>query len=389
MKLPARKEKEIKNLTLKLTLLILTIFLIGATSGPAAAPMRETGAAWKVEWDKTVEAAKKEGAVSVYSMWAPETRTALTQAFKQKYGINVEFTLFGSGAEITARADKEKKAGLNAVDVFGAGASTLLTTMKPAGLLSSLEPALVLPEVTEVKYWSDNKLPLMDKDKTTLAMLSIPYVHLVVNSDLVKKGTVKSYKDLLKPEYKGKITLNDPGLPGPGTSLLALLGEVWNIEETKDYLKQLIKKQDVAIQRDGRIHMESVARGKYAIGLSPYADLLVDMTKAGAPIESIFPREGVYYGAASGCIAVPAKNVHPNAAKVFINWLLSKEGQAIFIRTYGYPSNRTDVPTDGIVLPALLPPPGIRKVMDSEEITELVRKWRNMAKEIMASPGAN
>jgi len=375
-----------KKLSLKVALLIMLVFLIGPTAESAAGP---AGGGWKAEWEKTVEAAKKEGAVSVYSMWAPDTRTALTQAFKQRYGINVEFTLFGRGSEITARADKEKKAGLNVVDLFGAGASTMLTTMKPAGLLSSVEPVLVLPEVTDAKYWSDNKLPYMDKDKTTLSMVSIPYVHLVVNSNLIKKGEIKSYKDLLRPEYKGKITLNDPSVPGPGTSLLALLGEVWNIEEAKDYLKQLIKKQEVVIQRDGRIHMESVARGKYAIGLSPYADLLVDMTKAGTPIESIFPREGVYYGAASGCIAVPAKYAHPNAAKVFINWLLTKEGQSVFIRTYGYPSTRTDVPTEGIVLPALLPPPGIRKVVDSEEVTNLVSKWRNMAKEVMASSGTN
>ena len=375
-----------KKLSLKVALLIMLVFLIGPTAESAAGP---AGGGWKAEWEKTVEAAKKEGAVSVYSMWAPDTRTALTQAFKQRYGINVEFTLFGRGSEITARADKEKKAGLNVVDLFGAGASTMLTTMKPAGLLSSVEPVLVLPEVTDAKYWSDNKLPYMDKDKTTLSMVSIPYVHLVVNSNLIKKGEIKSYKDLLRPEYKGKITLNDPSVPGPGTSLLALLGEVWNIEEAKDYLKQLIKKQEVAIQRDGRIHMESVARGKYAIGLSPYADLLVDMTKAGTPIESIFPREGVYYGAASGCIAVPAKYAHPNAAKVFINWLLTKEGQSVFIRTYGYPSTRTDVPTEGIVLTALLPPPGIRKVVDSEEVTNLVSKWRNMAKEVMASSGTN
>ncbi len=102
-------------------------------------------------WDTLVAQAKKEGVVTLYALWKPATRIALTQAMRDKYGINLEFVPFSRGEDMTAKAAQEKLAGLNVADVFGAGAPSLMTVLKPAGLLGPMKPLLILSEVTDPK----------------------------------------------------------------------------------------------------------------------------------------------------------------------------------------------------------------------------------------------
>ncbi len=322
---------------------ITTAQAAGASKAQPAGPSLTAGGQ---TWDALVAAAKKEGSVSIYAMWIPETRIALAQAFKEKYGINVEFTPFNRGAEILTKVQTEQRAGLYLADVFGTGAGTFLTIMKTAGVMGPLEPLLVLPDVTEGKYWRGGKFPYVDKDKTTVAMVASVQRNIIYNTNLVKKGEITTYKDLLKPQYKGKITLNDPTMAGAGKEVfLHLALNIWNLDETKAFLTQLLKQQGAVIERDNRQNVESVVRGKYAIGFGPNPDTLAEFIKVGAPVDAAILKEGVYVSGAAGCIAVPIKLAHPNAAKLFLNWLLSKEGQTVFANSFGNPSMRIDVPT--------------------------------------------
>lgn len=336
-----------------LAMVVVTLICGSFTTALHAAPQVQAG--WQEKWDKTVAEAKKEGTVSAYvAGWGPSTRKALTDAFKAKYGINVEFTSFGRGAEMVARAEKEKLAGLNIADIFPTGPPTLLTIMKPRGLLGNFESLLLLPEVTDPKPWG-GKLPYIDKDKTSFAMTAAIQRYVSYNTNMVKKGEITSFKDVLKPQYKGKITMNDPTSTGPGNGLISFLAkDAWNLQEAKDFLTQLIRQQEVVIMRDNRLHVESVARGKYAIGLAPWPDVMTEFLKAGAPLDVAILKEGTVVVPAAGAIGVPTIMAHPNAGRLFINWLLTREGQTVLAQSYGYPSLRLDVPTDGIY-PAYLP----------------------------------
>ncbi len=345
---------------------------------PSQAPLEE-------RWGKILVAAKKEGIVSNYTLWRPEVKTALVQAFKDKYGIALEFTSFGRGAELLAKVQAEKRAGIYMVDAFGAGATTLLASMKPVGVLGSIRPALILPEVTEPKYWLGNEIAIVDKDETTFAMIGTVIRTVVYNTDLIKEGEITSYLDLLKPQYKGKITLNDPTVTGSGNAVIYhVLYNLWGPEKTSDFLKRLITEQDVVIQRDNRIHLESVVRGKYAIALGPLPDLIAEFQEVRAPIKIAIVEEDNRLTSAAGALGVPTQFAHPNAATVFVNWLLSKEGQTVFAKAWGNPSMRSDVSTEGID-PLFVPVKGKKYYLQTEEEVRLRGEALEWSKKIIES----
>ncbi len=357
--------------------LVMAFAPVGAAAASSPAP------GWEKQWNAILEAGKKEGTVSIYTMWISETRLALAKAFKEKYGINLDFTPVNRGAEIMARVETERRAGLNSVDLIGVGSGTLVSAMKPAGDIVPMENLLLLPEVTETKYWRGGKFPFLDKGKTTIGMIASVQRSIIYNTSLVKKGEITSFKDLLKPQYKGKITINDPMVPGAGKdTLIHLALNVWNLDETKAYFKQLLKSQGAVIDRDNRQHVESVARGKYAIGLGPQLDSLAKFLDLHAPIDAAIPKEGAYVTSAAGCIAEPAKLAHPNATKVFVNWLLSREWQTVFAKSFGSPSMRADVPAVGFN-PVFLPQPQEKIYMPSEAAVLFTDEITKAAKQIM------
>lgn len=362
-----------------------------AVSSPSvdqAKPVKEIAssrAQWEEKWATVLAAAKKEGTVSNYTLWRPEVRNALVRAFKEKYGISLEFTSFGRGAELLAKMQAEKRAGIYAVDVVGAGATTLLASMKPYGVLGPIRPLFMLPEILEPKNWIENTIPVVDKEDTTFAMLALVIRTVVYNTDLVREGEITGYMDLLKPQYKGKITLNDPTVTGSGNAVIYhILYNLWGEQKTADFLRRLILEQDVVIQRDNRIHMETVAKGKYAIGLAPLPDLVAEFQQVKAPVKIALVEEDNRLTSAAGALGVPTEFAHPNAAKVFVNWLLSKEGQTVFVKAWGNPSTRLDVPTTDIN-PLFVPVPGKKYYLQTEEEVELRGKALDWSKNIIES----
>ncbi|MBI4331902.1 MAG: extracellular solute-binding protein [Chloroflexi bacterium] len=348
---------------------------VGPSSPPpiAKAPAVESaqpvpGASWQRNWESTVAQAKKEGLVRAYTIVAPEARIALAEAFKERFGIEVEFMPFGRAAELMTKVQAEKTAGLYLADIFFAGVSTATTQMKPAGLLGPLEVLFMLPEATDPSGWIDGKFPYADQDRRVIAFSGRVARDLFYNTDLIRKGEIASYKDLLNPQYKGKITLNDPTLGGSGAQVMATLAlRSWSIEEVSAFLTQLIEQQQAFIQRDNRLQVESVARGKYAIGIGAPSEMLPQFLKAGAPLEIVMVKEGSLVSAGNGAFSVPTKLAHPNAARVFANWLLTREGQTAFARGSGLPSRRTDISTEG-TSPIFLPRPGEKLFFDDEEM---------------------
>ena len=110
-------------------------------------------------------------------------------------------------------------------------------------------------------------------------------------------------------------------------------------------MRELVK-QEPFITRDQRLQAESLARGKYAVAIGVQPDIQAEFIKMGARIQTIIPEEGAWLGGGPGLIAAFSKAPHPNAAKVFINWFLSKEGQTLYSRTARAESARLDVPND-------------------------------------------
>lgn len=337
--------------------------------------------AWETRWADTLAKAKKEGVVSIYSLWPPENRATLIKAFKDKYGIELDFTVFSRGAEMLAKVKAEERAGLKVADAFGAGETTLLVILKPEGTLAPIEPLLILPEVLDKNAWRGGKIPFTDKEGMSLSMMGIVQRTVIYNTGLIKEGEITSYKDLLKPQYKGKIAMNDPTLSGSGNAFMMHLGEnLWGEAEASEFLRRLIKEQEMVIVRDNRIHVEWVAQGKYAIGLAPN-DIHYSFIEMGAPIRHALVREDNRLTASTGALGIAARLAHPNAATIFVNWLMTKEGQTIFARS-AVPSMRLDVSTEG-VNSILIPIPGEKYFINSEDLVLARGKWLEIAQKVV------
>ncbi len=342
---------------------------------------KSTSGGWEQEWEQTIKNAKKEGKVAVLSTGNMiAARTPLTKAFKDKFGIDIEF-IAGTGAEVSAKLLNERRSGLYLADIYAGGPTTLVNSLMPQGALDPLEPLLILPETKDANLWA-NGLPIwIDKDKKIRPFVLYITQNITINTDLVKDSELKSYNDLLNPKWKGKIIMDDLTRTGPGLKWFGVLGgKVLGM----DYMKQLVKQEPVVL-RDPRIGVEWLAQGKAAVGISLYEAIIEDFKKTGAHLSIIEFSEGSYMTTDGGDLALINQAPHQNAAKLFANWFLTKEPQTIVSQAIAVPSARMDVPTDHINKMNLLKP-GINYInADTVELLLEQAYWQKIALEIFGS----
>jgi ABC-type Fe3+ transport system substrate-binding protein len=357
--------------------LVLSVVVTTATELPKAG--------WDEKWDKTVEAARKEGQLLIFLNAPAEARVAIVDAIKQKFGIETDVTL-GAGASLGSRFNSEYRAGVYQVDCLAPGASTLFSSVKPAGFLQPIEPHLILPEVKDPQKWINGKLPFYDADKQVVAYVSQVIPPLVYNPNMVKSGELTSQLDLLQPQWKGKIVMFDPSVTGAGLSWMTQLGIIWGVDKAKGYLSTLLREQEAVVTRDMRQQVEWVARGKYPVALWSQTPAVIQFLKSGASLVAAEVKEPKLLSPANGGIGIPTKPAHPNAATVFLNWYLSKEGQALVVKNLGAPSSRVDVAPEGID-PMFFLKPGDKFTFQEEEFAIAQTKWNDEWTKIVASGG--
>lgn len=340
---------------------------------------------WEVKWQALVKAAQKEGMVVVPAAgWGRPELDGISNLFKSQYGITVE-TITGRGGEMAEKLLREQKAGLRLNDVFLTGTQTALLQVKPAGLLTPLDSVFILPELKEPelikKTWFEGKLKWVDADHTMIQLLSYPSLPIVINSDLVKPGEISSYKDLLNPKWKGKIVIDDPSVNGPGSKWFTVTGGEWL---GWDFMRDIIK-QDAVISRDWRQEVEWVAQGKKAVAIAPLSTIVLEFQKAGVPLKEVEPVEGVYTTQGGWGLTVLKDPAHPNAAKLFANWVLTKDALTIISKFVGRSTSRLDVPVDHLALEQRLQPG--RKYFDAEDEKFIIgqAEYMKIAREIFGS----
>lgn len=335
--------------------LVLLLFLLAACNQKApltpsaftASPQTPASrAAWQVEWEKDVAAAKKEGFLVIYCSASTDTTAAVGRGFKEKYNVDIQWVA-GRGAEISGKLLAERRSGLYVADIYIGGTNTMVATLKQNSVFDPLEPSLLLPEILDLKAWLEGKLPWVDKDKQIFASLAFPTIAYAINTDFVKPEEVNSWLDLLNPRWKGKIEINDPTINGPGLRpFQAMLLNI--IPGTGESYIQKLAQQEPILSRDQRLQVDWLAHNKMAILVGPDPAPLAEFKRAGVPLLAVVPKEGTVVTTGIGAISLVNKAPHPNAAKVFINWFLSKEGQTLYSKAYNAQSARLDVPTEGI-----------------------------------------
>ena len=328
--------------------------------------LANAGVAWQDEWERVLQAAKKEGKVALIGPVGADRRDALTIAFEKKYGIGIEYHA-DSGAGILPRLSAERKADRYLWDVVVTGTTTGLENLIPARVLDPLEPNLILPEVKDLKLWRNGALEFLDPGRQLLVMTPFQRGTLFVNATLANPKEFKSYKDLLDPKWKGKIIADDPRKSGPGQATFTFF---FLHPELGVKFIRAIAGQGLTLLRDYAQEVNMLGQGRYSIGLGFSDSLAEQRAKQGVPVEIVDIRqlkEGSDISPASGGLSIFNRAPHPNAAKVYINWLLSQEGQTINARATGYISNRLDVPTDHAA-PWRVPQSGSIKTYTQEAI---------------------
>lgn len=354
---------------LRRLLILSVLFFLGsfAVSMAQSSPPRSKSG-WQAEWERVVKAAKEEGSVAVLGPPGNDVRRALTEPFEKSFpGIKVDYS-GATGAKMAPRLLAERRAGHYLADVHVGNPGTTLTILFPIGALEPIRPALILPEAVDSGKWWRGKLEFADREgKYNLVFSTNVMAHVAVNPQLVKKNEIRSYTDLLNPKWQGKIAMLDPTILGPGYATATF----WYIHSDlgKEFIRRILAQQKIVLSRDNRQILEWLARGNYLIAVGPSELLSTELIAKGMPVGLLYPdqfKEGGMLNAGFGALALINRAPHPNAAKVYINWLLSKEGQADYSKASGYPSRRLDVPRDQFD-PGSLPREGVPYIVGYDE----------------------
>lgn len=318
-----------------LSLAYLLVLLSLLSPGGVAAQSRPA------EWEQIAAAAKKEGRVVVSIPTSAELRTQFEANFQRAFpGIELELNVARGSANIN-KIVKEHSAGVRTIDLHVGGTTSIITGLLARDLLEPVPPWMVLPEVKHEKNWWGGHIWADNARRFIYSFTAYMTETIWYNTDLVKPEDIVSWDSLLDPKWKGKIVILDPRTPGSGESTWAFLLRI----KGEEYLTKLAS-QEMVVGRNLRQLAEQVARGKsmISIGVSYYT--YSPFIKAGLPVKAISNiREGYYAATGSGNLAIIKNAPHPNASKVFVNWLLSRDGQAVFSKALGQPTRRLDVDT--------------------------------------------
>ena len=315
-------------------------FMLGVAAGsvigsvPAVAQIGDASA-----FEELIKAAKKEGELILDGPPIDETREALSNGFKARYGINVSYISSGS-AKSAARVRAERAANKFMLDIFLSGADTPLLSFLPNGWLDPASPAILDSQVTDPNKWQDGHIWYADPDKRIIRLLRYVTPTLAINTKLISRGELTTWKGVLDAKWRGQLIAKDPGVTGSGASLIAY----FYLQFGPDFVKSLYIDQKPIISRDARQAAQALAVGNAPLWVGPDQTEVIRFQKLGYPIEFVQPTDGPgIISGGWGFLGLMNKAPHPNAAKLFINWLMSTEGQTAFGKTVNSLSLRTDV----------------------------------------------
>jgi iron(III) transport system substrate-binding protein len=328
----------------------------------------------QAEWDKVVAAAKKEGRVDLLTSPNPTYLQDFQKAFPE---IKATDLAMGGGSQARIKVLAERRAGKYLADVDVGGPDTPISILHPAKALDPIKPALLLPEVTDASKWFERKHQYIDPEGQHIFLFEgSGQAYVAYNTDAIKPDEIRSYWDLLNPKWKGKIAAQDPRFPGTVSQGLRFI--FYHPELGPKYLRRLLTETDLVVSRDNRQMIDWVAGGKYAFCLFCRTTEVYQAMKQGLPFKLVGTydlKEGASIVPITGAIALFNRAPHPNAARLFINWFLSREGQTAYqnskIGFGGADSLRVDIPKDDV-------PPEARRQPEGKYLMINKPEWFDM-----------
>jgi iron(III) transport system substrate-binding protein len=307
---------------------IVALGIVAVLAGPAGAQD------WKTTWDGLVAKAKTEKLV--ITQHGNDAIPPLFEAFEKKFGVKVEQTA-ARPSQMLSRIRTEQKNGVYNWDVWLAATSNMTTIAAPAGMMQPIDKLLVLPEVKDMSNWLDPEYVYGDKGRTVFTFNNSVSFSTFVNKDALKGITIKTFDDFMNPALKGKIVMRDAAQPNASTFVLALMQD----EKGAAFAERFFKEMNPTIYGDPLQIFNSIARGGAALSIGARGQELSKCVNDGG-CKNIEVVPGFGYVLSWGA-AVLKNAPHQAAATVFVNWLLSKEGQQAFVDSWSKFNNDSAV----------------------------------------------
>jgi len=301
------------------------------------------------EWDRTVEAAKREGQVTIYAFSGGPMLPIEAGVFQKRFP---EIKVVAVAGNPVPRILTERRAGKYLVDIAIGGASTPWTLYK-AKALDPIKGAIILPEVADESKWWGRKHHYIDPErKYAFVFVGNPdFGSVFYNTNLIQSKEFQSMWDFLNPRWKGKITARDIRSPGSGAGSIRVF--YYNPELGPEFIRRLFSEMDITLYRGRRQGIDWLATGKFSICFFCSRTGIGIARNQGLPVNEFgLMKEGAGLSSSSGNIGFLNRAPHPNAAKVYVNWFLSREGQITLQTEYfkargGFSNSlRVDIPKD-------------------------------------------
>ena len=308
------------------------VFLLLATLIPRHGIAAESGGAWQDEWNRTIKAAEQEGQLILYSL--SEIGDAISNTGFQKKFPKIKISVVAArGGEHVSRIMAERRAGKFLADVGNLG-NTSPYTLYQSKVLEPITSSYILPEVKDESKWWQGKQHFIDPEgKYILVYVGAPLFLVGYNTKSVNPSSFKSYWDLLDPKWKGKIVVFDSKAGGFAATRDRFF--YYNPELGPQFLRRLFSEMAPTLYARYPQGEDWLATGKYSLCLCRHQSIS-EAKSQGLPVDLMEPaqfKEGVGVETRAKTMVLMNQAPHPNAAKVFLNWFLSREGQSDFQKT--------------------------------------------------------
>ena len=298
--------------------------------GIAAAALLVTGsvtpAAAKDTYDpKVLAAAKKEGSVVVYHSVNRKALKKVCKAYTEKFGVKAKCTRKGTGG-IIKMITADNMAGVQKCDIISVGDKGMFLIWKDKKMI---QPYM---GTTFNKMRKDLIEPGGWHHPARLTYYGISY-----STKKVKKSEApKDWDDIFRPEWKGKLGVVNPRTSGPGRLWLSGMIKIYGW----DYFKKLSKMKPLIIKSSSTA-AKLLIRGEVSVIVPGSDHSIAKRVKKGQPVALVYPKSGLV--GKDSRVAICAGAPHINAAKLWIDFETSIEGQTLISHTAAYPPTRTDV----------------------------------------------
>jgi iron(III) transport system substrate-binding protein len=328
------RSAKVAQLRARLTPIDLLVFLLAGLLVLAMAGL--SGAS---EWDETLAKAKEEGKfVAVLGGGASRQLRPIFRIFEKKFGIRTVVST-GGGRRQADRILAERGAKKYKADIFMVGTTSGVSRIVRNDAADPIPPVLFLPEVVDKSKWFKGQHFYSDPQQKYLFAFSGRVDRSPIEMRFnTNKLSIKEAKKIdsvwtfLDKRFAGQIVAIPPG-PGAGATYFTAM---FHPDLGEKYLRRFFSPElNVKFSSDYRLISDGVAKGKYTMAV--FAGSAGRLSKKGLPVASfalilerlVKERPTLQGGGAANNIIVLKGRPHPYAAKLFVNWFLSKEGQTL------------------------------------------------------------